>query len=147
MEKKIPTILLVEEGGDYLNSTFRLLLAFSVHVKVLENARQAWKILFANGQKLTPDLVILPGRLDDLTACDLVRKMRSKEDTREIPAIVTFDSFDEQEYFQQCNFPLSFPFVKPLTFADLVHAIPALEESSSRLPWLRPPQEITASAF
>jgi len=147
VNKTIPTILLIEEGGGYLRSTFRLLLAFTVRVRVLENGRQAWKILFGDRQEFVPDLVILPWQNNDRTACDLVRRMRSEEDTREIPAVVTLDSSAEREDFEQWNFPLSFSFVRPLTIANLIHAIPILERSRNRPTLVRPLQEIVSYAF
>ena len=131
MEKKMPDILLVETDGNYLQSTFRLLFTLCVSVEVLPDSRQAWRFLFGRGQRLIPDLVILPLRLHDQDTSKLVEKMRVEKDTREIPVIVQVDSLDERDFFRQFNFPLSFPFVNPLTLANLVQAFPLLRPAST----------------
>lgn len=145
MRKNGSSVLLVEDERNYLKSAFRLLSTFSVRVSVLEHGRQAWDYLFGPEKGNLPNLVIMPLDLPEYTGVGIVHKMRIEDATKDIPVIILVNSSEEQELFRQFNFPFSFSFVKPLTFANLVHAFPALNMVSNSSTHFRLPQPIVST--
>ena len=100
----------------------------SMDTTVLCSDEQAWLYLFRSERPLEkPDLIILRMKLSPIGGLKILQQLRAGRNTREIPVIVLADSEEENVALKSLDIPLCFCFVKPLSFAKLVYALPRLD--------------------
>ena len=92
---------------------------------VFHDGKKIYVHLF-QGNNPMPDLVVLRVGLSSFTGLEILDQMRREPQTQNIPVILLADSMEEQHALENLDLPLCSCFVKPLTFARLVYALPRL---------------------
>jgi DNA-binding response OmpR family regulator len=101
------------------------LVRAGLEITPVHDGRNAYVYLFQNRNNM-PDLVVLRVGLPLFTGLEILNQMRAEPHTQNIPVILLADSTDEQHALEVLDLPLCSCFVKPLTFAKLVYALPRL---------------------
>ena len=117
--------LLAHDDPTQIDFALQGLVRAGLETTVLHDGKPVYLYLFEGGFEM-PDLIILRAGLSSFTGLEILKQMRLERRTQNIPVILLADSAEEQRALETLDLPLCSCFVKPLTFAKLVYALPRL---------------------
>lgn len=146
-------ILLVEDNPDDAALTLRALKRNGVANEVVHvlDGEEALDFLRGHGQfsdrdtQTLPELVLLDLKLPRMSGLDVLRELRSAEDTHRLPVVILTTSTEESDMASGYDLGVNSYVRKPVDFHEFVDAVRALETY-----WLlineRPPTRRAASS-
>ena len=118
--------LLAHDDSTQIDFALNALIRSGLETTVFHDGKEIYVYLFERKDE-NPDLVVLPVGLSFFTGLEILKQMRMEPHTKDIPVLLLADSSEEQRALEILNLPLCSCFVKPLTFAKLVYALPRLD--------------------
>lgn len=141
-------MLLVEDSKDDEDLTFMALKEnkISSNVVVCRNGAEALDYLFCRGkfehrsEKDMPRLILLDLKLPKLDGLELLRRVRSHQETKLIPVVVLTTSVEEGDILESYNLLANSYIRKPVVFEEFASAIKQISMYWLQLN-LNPPQK------
>lgn len=125
MDKKL--ILLVEDNPDHQELTLNALQAndFDTDVVIASDGEEALNRLYGeNGaEQVHPDLVLLDLKLPKVSGLDVLKRIRSTEETRRVPVIILTTSLEESDIASGYDGGANSYLRKPVNYKDFVEQI------------------------
>jgi CheY-like chemotaxis protein len=126
-------ILLVEDNPDDVELTLRALNTHRLanRVKVVGDGVEALAYLQpGNGARLPadgfPKVVLLDLKLPRIDGLEVLARLKASEATRDIPVVVLTSSREESDMIQSYHLGVNSYIVKPVDFAQFMHAVSEL---------------------
>ena len=129
MEEKI--ILLVEDNADDEKLTLRALKKNNIgnQVIIARDGAEALDYLFLTGQysgrdaALTPQVILLDLKLPKIDGLEVLRQLRSNENTKLLPVVILTSSNEEQDRISGYGFGANSYVRKPVDFNQFMEAV------------------------
>src|SRR6266700_7388704 len=129
MEEKI--ILLVEDNADDEKLTLRALKKNNIgnQVIIARDGAEALDYLFLTGQysgrdaALTPQVILLDLKLPKIDGLEVLRQLRSNENTKLLPVVILTSSNEEQDRINGYGFGANSYVRKPVDFNQFMEAV------------------------
>jgi two-component system, response regulator len=127
-------ILLVEDNPSDVELTLRALKKHNLANKVLvvKDGAEALEFIFATGAyadrnvESGPKVMLLDLKLPKVDGLEVLRRIKSNEQTKEIPVVVLTSSREEQDIVESYKLGVNSYIVKPVDFEKFVHAVSLL---------------------
>lgn len=124
-------ILIVEDNVDDAEMALRALKQNKLanKVKVVGDGEEALNFIFAGGKykdrsrKARPKIILLDLKLPKVDGLEVLREIKSNEDTKVIPVIVLTSSREETDMIDSYRLGVNSYIVKPVDFEKFVEAI------------------------
>ena len=131
---EVAEVLLVEDNPNDLELTLRALRQsrIAVSVRVVRDGAEALEHLFPTGRginrvwKSSLKLIILDLKLPKLDGIELLKKIKSNEQTQLIPVVVLTSSREERDVLKSYQHGASSYVVKPVEFEKFIDTVSAL---------------------
>lgn len=118
------TILLVEDNDDDVELTVHAFRKSSVdsHIIVAHDGEEALDYLFgqpaSDGEQVLPAVMLLDLKLPGISGLDVLRRVRSTDQTRRMPVVILTTSDDENDIIDGYNLGVNSYIQKPVDFRD-----------------------------
>jgi len=124
-------ILIVEDNVDDAEMALRALKQNKLanKVKVVGDGEEALNFIFARGKyqdrnrKAKPKIILLDLKLPKVDGLEVLREIKSNDDTKVIPVIVLTSSREETDMVDSYRLGVNSYIVKPVDFEKFVEAI------------------------
>ena len=127
----IVEILLVEDNPHDVELTLRALKRRNLanHVHVVQDGAEALDYIFAGGAYAernkydSPKVILLDLKLPKVDGLEVLRKIKSDEDTKTIPVVVLTSSREEQDMIESYKLGVNSYIVKPVDFDKFLDSV------------------------
>jgi CheY-like chemotaxis protein len=123
-------ILLIEDNPDDVELTLRALRGRNIanNVKVVGDGALALEYLWPDGTGKAPaggypKLVLLDLKLPRIDGLEVLRRLKSSEETRQIPVVVLTSSQEESDMVESYRLGVNSYVVKPVDFAKFTQSV------------------------
>lgn len=131
MENNEIEILLVEDNQTDAELTIRALRKRNLGNKLVwvKDGAEALDYLFARGEyshrdiNHTPKVVLLDLRLPKVDGLEVLKKMRSEEQTRMIPVVILTSSKEDRDIVESYKFGVNSYISKPVEFEEFLNTV------------------------
>jgi len=120
-----PDVLLVEDNPDDVELTLRALKRARLvnPVRVARDGAEALELLFGEGARLKPKVVLLDLKLPRVSGLEVLERIRGAEATRTLPVVVLTSSREEPDIRRAYELGANSYVVKPVEFEKFVAAV------------------------
>lgn len=130
-ENKTVEILLVEDNDQDAELAVRALKKSNVANDIvrLKNGEEALDFIFGEGEfehrsiKNQPKVVLLDLKMPKVDGLEVLKAVRSKEETKNLPIVILTSSKEEQDVIRSYKLGVNSYIVKPVEFASFTKAI------------------------
>jgi len=131
MESKPVEILLVEDDPSDIKLTLKALQKYSLanKVTVLKDGEEALEFLFSEGRyegrdnKNMPKVIFLDLKLPFVDGIEVLRRIKSDENTRRIPVVVVTSSRENRDIEECYKLGVNSYIVKPIDFEKFLESV------------------------
>lgn len=124
-------ILLVEDNPDDVELTLHALRTNNVtnRIEVARDGAEALDFIFARGAhagrnvKDGPRVILLDLKLPKVDGLEVLKQIKSHEDTRKIPVVILTSSKEERDVVRSYELGVNSYIVKPIDFAQFAEAV------------------------
>jgi two-component system, response regulator len=128
---KIIEILLVEDNPDDITLTLHAFKEHNLanHIHVARDGAEALGFIFANGAysgrdtSAKPKVILLDVRLPKVDGLEVLRRIKSDENTRSIPVIIVTSSREAPDIQEAYHLGANSYIVKPVDFTAFIEAV------------------------
>ncbi len=125
------TILLVEDNADDEALTFRALMKNSIgnHMVVAHDGAEALDYLFGTGSYAgrdvsdVPQVVLLDLNLPKISGLEVLRQLRAKDHTKNLPVVILTSSNEEQDLLRGYDNGANSYVRKPVDFNEFIESV------------------------
>lgn len=130
-EEKTVEILLVEDSDHDAELAIRALTRNNIanNIVRLRNGEEALEFIFGEGEydhrsiKNQPKVVLLDLKMPKVDGLEVLRAVREKEETKELPVVMLTSSKEEQDLIRSYELGVNSYIVKPVEFASFSKAV------------------------
>jgi two-component system, response regulator len=128
MENNIVEILLVEDNLDDAGLTIRALKKYNLanNLLHLKDGEEALNYLYSPETNSMPKLILLDLKMPKVDGLDVLKKIKSDEDKKNIPVVVLTSSKEEQDLVKSYKLGVNAYVVKPVQFDSFMNAVAEL---------------------
>lgn len=127
-------ILLIEDNPDEAELTIRSLKKNNLtnHLVHISDGAEALDFIFAkgihagNGSVIQPKLILLDLKLPKVDGLEILRQLKSDEETKSIPVVVLTSSSQDKDIIESYRLGVNSYIVKPVNFESFAKAITEL---------------------
>jgi len=131
MESKPVEILLIEDDPSDIKLTLKALQKYSLanKVTVLKDGEEALEFLFSEGRyegrnnKNMPKVIFLDLKLPFVDGIEVLRRIKSDENTRRIPVVVVTSSRENRDIDECYKLGVNSYIVKPIDFEKFLESV------------------------
>ncbi|MGV8018396.1 MAG: response regulator [Ignavibacteria bacterium] len=131
MESKPVEILLIEDDPSDIKLTLKALQKYSLanKVTVLKDGEEALEFLFSEGRyegrdnKNMPKVIFLDLKLPFVDGIEVLRRIKSDENTRRIPVVVVTSSRENRDIEECYKLGVNSYIVKPIDFEKFLESV------------------------
>ena len=127
MKQKDINILLVEDNPDDIELTLEAFKNNNLanKITVARDGEEALDIIFGNKDK-KPDIILLDLKLPKVDGLEILRRVKSDEDTRVIPVIILTSSKEESDLIKSYKLGVNSYIRKPVDFKEFIKVVKEL---------------------
>lgn len=127
MYRDVVEILLVEDNMDDAELTIRALKKYNLanHLLHLQDGSEALEYLFSH-EGIIPKVILLDLKMPKVDGIEVLRRIKSSQETRMIPVVVLTSSNEEQDIVESYALGVNAYIVKPVEFDKFTKAISEL---------------------
>jgi len=127
MKQKDINILLVEDNPDDIELTLEAFKNNNLanKITVARDGEEALDIIFGNKDK-KPDIILLDLKLPKVDGLEILRRVKSDEDTRVIPVIILTSSKEESDLIKSYKLGVNSYIRKPVDFKEFIKVVKKL---------------------
>lgn len=127
MKQKDINILLVEDNPDDIELTLEAFKDNNLanKITVARDGEEALDIIFGNKDK-KPDIILLDLKLPKVDGLEILRRVKSDEDTRVIPVIILTSSKEESDLIKSYKLGVNSYIRKPVDFKEFIKVVKKL---------------------
>ena len=130
-EDKTVEILLVEDSDQDAELSIRALKKSNVvnNIVRLKNGEEALEFIFGEGEfehrsiKNQPKVVLLDLKMPKVDGLEVLKAIREKEETKELPVVILTSSKEEQDVVKSYKLGVNSYIVKPVEFSSFTKAV------------------------
>lgn len=128
MENNIVEILLVEDNLDDAGLTIRALKKYNLanNLLHLKDGEEALNYLYGPDISSMPKLILLDLKMPKVDGLDVLKKIKSDDDKKNIPIVVLTSSKEEQDLVKSYKLGVNAYVVKPVQFDSFMNAVAEL---------------------
>lgn len=117
--------MLIEDNTDDLVLTKRALKesGFESEISIAADGEQALNMLFGNNTTIYPDLILLDLKIPKISGIEVLKEIRSHEQTRRIPVVVLTTSNEDSDIAHSYDNGANSYLRKPVNFQDFIDQI------------------------
>ncbi len=127
-------ILYIEDNPSDIELTLRALKKHNVanSVQVIKDGEEALEYIFATGRyverntKENPKVILLDLKLPKVGGLEILKRLKSEEQTKTIPVVVLTSSREEKDMIESYEYGVNSYVVKPINFESFSEAVSAL---------------------
>ncbi|MRT94298.1 response regulator [Ancylomarina sp. 16SWW S1-10-2] len=127
-------ILYIEDNPNDIELTLRALRKHNVanSIQVIKDGEEALEYTFATGRYVErdknerPKIILLDLKLPKVGGLEILKKLKSEEQTQNIPVVVLTSSSEEQDILESYNYGVNSYVVKPIKFENFSEAVSTL---------------------
>jgi two-component system response regulator len=127
-------ILYIEDNPNDIELTLRALKKHNVanSVQVITDGEEALEYIFTTGQyaernaKENPKVILLDLKLPKVGGLEILKRLKSEEQTKTIPVVVLTSSREEKDMIESYNYGVNSYVVKPINFDSFSEAVSSL---------------------
>jgi two-component system response regulator len=125
MDYSVIEILLIEDDPDDAELTIHALKKNNLanNLLHLDEGEKALEFLYSSGENNVPKLILLDLRMPRIDGIQILRKLKSDPDKRDIPVIVMLSSKEGKNYVESFKLKADAYLVKPVDFKKFFSAI------------------------
>ena len=131
---KTKEILYIEDNPSDIELTLRALSKHNVanSIQVIKDGEEALEYIFATDRyaerdiKENPKVILLDLKLPKVDGLEILKRLKSEEQTKSIPVVVLTSSREEKDIIKSYNYGVNSYVVKPIDFANFSEAISTL---------------------
>jgi two-component system, response regulator len=118
-------ILLVEDNPDDAGLTIHALKKYNLanHLLHLNDGEEALTYLFSTQMTSTPKVILLDLKMPKIDGMEVLRAIKSDENTKIIPVVVLTSSREERDIIESYKLGVNAYIVKPVDFDKFTKAI------------------------
>ncbi len=128
MENQIIEILIVEDNPNDAELEFRAFKKYNLanQVFVVKDGAEALDYLFSTGKYIDrknyvrPKVVFLDLKLPKISGLEVLRKIRSSEETMTLPVVILTSSTEERDLIEGYSLGVNSYIVKPIDFSKFI---------------------------
>ena len=127
-------ILYIEDNPNDIELTLRALKKYNVanSIQVIKDGEEALEYIFATGRyaerdkNKKPKVILLDLKLPKVSGLEILKKLKSEEQTKNIPVVVLTSSSEEKDMLESYNYGVNSYVVKPIKFENFSEAVSTL---------------------
>ena len=127
-------ILYIEDNPNDIELTLRALRKHNVanSIQVIKDGEEALEYIFATGRYIErdknerPKIILLDLKLPKVGGLEILKRLKSEEQTQNIPVVVLTSSSEEQDILESYNYGVNSYVVKPIKFENFSEAVSTL---------------------
>ncbi|MGC4036110.1 MAG: response regulator [Chitinophagaceae bacterium] len=131
LTESIVEILLAEDNPEDAEMTIRALKKVNLanHLTHVEDGQEALDFIYATGnyrdrsQSPHPRLIILDVKMPRIDGIEVLKRLKTNEDTRSIPIVILTSSAEERDMIESYHYGVNSYVVKPVEFAQFMKAV------------------------
>jgi two-component system response regulator len=131
---KTKEILYIEDNPSDIELTLRALKKHNVanSIQIIKDGEEALEYIFATGRyaerdvKENPKVILLDLKLPKVGGLEILKKLKSEEQTKSIPVVVLTSSREEKDMIESYNYGVNSYVVKPIKFENFSEAVSTL---------------------
>ena len=127
-------ILYIEDNDNDIELTLRALKTHNVanNIQIIKDGEEALEYIFATGQyaerdiRDKPKVILLDLKLPKVGGLEILKKLKSNENTKTIPVVVLTSSREESDMIESYKYGVNSYVVKPIKFDSFSEAVSTL---------------------
>ena len=127
-------ILYIEDNPNDIELTLRALKKYNVanSIQVIKDGEEALEYIFATGRyaerdkNKKPKVILLDLKLPKVGGLEILKRMKSEEQTKSIPVVILTSSREEKDMIESYNYGVNSYVVKPIKFENFSEAVSTL---------------------
>ena len=127
-------ILYIEDNPNDIELTLRALKKHNVanSIQIIKDGEEALEYISASGRytdrnrQENPKVILLDLKLPKVGGLEILKKLKSEEQTKSIPVVVLTSSREEKDMIESYNYGVNSYVVKPIKFESFSEAVSTL---------------------
>lgn len=127
-------ILYIEDNPNDIELTLRALKKHNIanSIQIIKDGEEALEYVFATGRyaernkQENPKVILLDLKLPKVGGLEILKKLKSEDQTKAIPVVVLTSSREEKDMIESYNYGVNSYVVKPIKFESFSEAVASL---------------------